>query len=246
MPGYCPASICCFSPSPLGPPAMLTKVGSQSSAANSWFLTVPGLMMSRPADDHRGAVAAFPGLALLALERRDAAVREGDRLGAVVGGEDDDGVVGLAHVLDLLEDEADVVVHLLHAGFVDAPVLAALLAHHRVVFRRQHGRDVHARRVVPDEERLVGPPRVVAVEEVDDLGGDFLVHGLRALQGQRALVLASSGSPPCRRRTCTTAHCAAASDRSWSWGPQRRAPPECRGSACSCTAARWSARSGSC
>ena len=32
--------------------------------------------------------------------------------------------------LDLLKDEADVVVHLLHAGFVDAPVLAAGLADH--------------------------------------------------------------------------------------------------------------------
>ena len=191
MPGYCPASICFFSPSPLGPPAMSTSVGSQSSAANSWFLTVPGLMCARPADDHRRAIAAFPGLALLALERRDAAVREGDRLGAVVGGEDDDGVVELAHVLELLEDDADVVVHLLHAGFVDAPVLAAPLAHHRHrTCRRQHGRDVHARRVVPDEERLVGLLRVVAVEEVDDLGRDLLVHRLRPLQRQRALVLA--------------------------------------------------------
>src|SRR5262245_33742128 len=42
MPGYCPASSCCLSPSPLGPPAISTKVGSQSSAANSWFFTVPG------------------------------------------------------------------------------------------------------------------------------------------------------------------------------------------------------------
>ena len=92
------------------------------------------LDVPRPADDHRSAVAAFPGLALLALERRDAAVGEGDRLGAVVGGEDDDGVVELAHVLELLEDEADVVVHLLHAGFVDAPVLAAGLAHHGLYF----------------------------------------------------------------------------------------------------------------
>ena len=125
MPGYLPASICFFSSSPFGPPAMSTSVGSQSSAANSWFLTVPGLMCARPANDHRSAIAAFPGLALLALERRDAAVGEGDRLGAVVGGEDDDGVVELAHVLELLEDVADVVVHLLHAGFVDAPVLAA-------------------------------------------------------------------------------------------------------------------------
>ena len=49
---------------------------------------------------------------------------------------------------------------------------------------------MHARRVVPDEERLVGAARIVAIEEVDDLGGDFLVHGLRSLQGQRALILA--------------------------------------------------------
>ena len=134
------------------------------------------LDVARPADDHRRAVAAFPGFAFLTLERRDAAVREGDGLGAVVGGEDDDGVVELAHVLELFQHIADVVVHLLHAGFVDAPVLAALLAHHVHILRRQHGRDMHARRIVPDEERLVGLLRVVAVEEVDDLGRDFLVH----------------------------------------------------------------------
>ena len=73
---------------------------------------------------------------------------------------------------------------------LSAPVLAAWFTHHGLVLRRQHGRDVHARRVVPDEEGLVGLLRVVAVEEVDDLGRDFLVHGLRALQRQRTLVLA--------------------------------------------------------
>ena len=64
------------------------------------------------------------------------------------------------------------------------------IAEHGLVLRRQHGRDVHARRVVPGEERLVGLLRIVAVEEVDDLGRDFLVHGLRSIQRQRALVLA--------------------------------------------------------
>src|SRR5215471_15761943 len=44
MPGYWPASICFFSPSPFGPPAMLTKVGSQSREAKMSFLMVPGLM----------------------------------------------------------------------------------------------------------------------------------------------------------------------------------------------------------
>ena len=70
-------------------------------------LDVPG-----PSDDHGSAIAALPGFPLLSLERRDAAIGEGDRLGAVVGGEDEDGVVELAHVLELLDDVADVVVHL--------------------------------------------------------------------------------------------------------------------------------------
>ena len=145
---------------------------------------------ARPADDHRRAHAAFPGVHLRALERRDAAVGEGEGLGAVVGGEGHDGVVELAHLLQLLQHVADIVIHLLHAGFVDAPVLAAGLADHGHVLVVQHGRDVHARRVVPDEERLVGLLGIVAVEEVDDLGRNFLVHPLRTLKGQRALVLA--------------------------------------------------------
>ena len=44
IPGYSPRSICAFSASPFGPPAMSTSVGTQSSAANIWFLTVPGSM----------------------------------------------------------------------------------------------------------------------------------------------------------------------------------------------------------
>ena len=146
---------------------------------------------ARPTDDHRGAIPALPGLAFLALERCDATVRECDRLGAVVGGEHNDGVVGLAHLLDFLKDEADIVIHLLHAGFVDAPVLAALHAQHGLILRRQHGHDVHARRVVPDKEWLVGPPGIVAVEEVDHLGRDFLVHSFGPLERQRALVTAA-------------------------------------------------------
>ncbi len=94
------------------------------------------------------------------------------------------------HVLKLLEDVADVVVHLLHAGFVDAPVLTALVAQHVQILLRQHGRDVHAGRVVPDEEWLVGLLGIVAVEEVDHVGGDFLVHRLRALERERTFVLA--------------------------------------------------------
>ena len=41
--------------------------------------------------------------------RGHAAVRESFNFGAVVGGENNDGVVGLTHVFDLLEHEADIV-----------------------------------------------------------------------------------------------------------------------------------------
>ena len=190
MPGYWPSSICVLQPVILGTAGDVDQRRQPVQRREQLVLDRARLDVARPAHDHRSAVAAFPGLAFLALERRDAAVREADRLGAVVGSEDDDRVIELAHVLELLEHDADIVVHLLHAGFVDAPVLAALLAHHRLVLRRQHGRDVHARRVVPDEERLVGFLGIVAVKEVDDLGGDLLVHRLRAIQRQRTLVIA--------------------------------------------------------
>jgi hypothetical protein len=150
-----------------------------------------GLDVPRPADNARRAHAAFPGAELTAFEGCGAAVRVALGLGAIVGGEDDDGVVELAHVLQLLEHVADIVVHLLHAGFVDAPVLAAFLTDHIQVLGRQHGGDVHARRVVPDEERLVGLLGIVAIEEVDDLGRNLLVHCLRSLQRQRTLIFAT-------------------------------------------------------
>ena len=136
MPGYWPASICFFSPSPFGPPAMSTRVGTQSSEANISFLTVPGLMTP----GQRITIGArMPPSQVVSLPPLNGVVPPSGKvigLGAVVGGEDDDGVVGLAHLLDLLKNEADVVVHLLHAGFVDAPVLAAGLTHHRHVLVR--------------------------------------------------------------------------------------------------------------
>src|SRR5262249_9768332 len=89
----------------------------------------------RPTDDRGGPVTAFVSFALLALEWRHAAVRIRDRLGTIVGGEDDNRVVELADVFQLLEDDTDVVVHLLHTSFVDTPVLAALLTDHGVVLR---------------------------------------------------------------------------------------------------------------
>jgi hypothetical protein len=58
-------------------------------------------------DDHGHAEAALKGRALLAAERRVAAVRPGEGFGTVVAGKDHDGVVGDAEIVDLLEDGAD-------------------------------------------------------------------------------------------------------------------------------------------
>ena len=85
------------------------------------------------------------------MERRDAAVRPGHGLGAVVGGVDDDRVVGDAEVVELLEHRADHVVVLDHAVGIeaDAGLAVGLLLQVRP--------DVHARGVEPHEERLARP-----------------------------------------------------------------------------------------
>src|SRR5580704_4825701 len=108
--------------------------------------------MPRPPHDTRGAHAAFPGGELSSFERSVATVRISDHFSTVVSGENDDSVIQLTHLLELREHQANVVIHLLHAGFVDAPVLTAWLTDHCHVFIRQHGRNMHASRVVPDKE----------------------------------------------------------------------------------------------
>ena len=84
-----------------------------------------------PAQDARHAEAAFHDRAFALRERRRAAIGPGEDFGAVVGGEDDDGVVVLADVLELLQHEADVVIELGHAGFLHRP--AILRVAHRFV-----------------------------------------------------------------------------------------------------------------
>ena len=79
-----------------------------------------GLDDAGPAHDARHAPAAFPVGVLLAAERRRAAVRPRQHFGAVVGGEDDDGVVGDAEVVELLEKLADVAVEFDHAVGIEA------------------------------------------------------------------------------------------------------------------------------
>src|SRR5215510_2015880 len=107
---------------------------------------------ARPADDGRHAEAALADGAFGILEWRHAAVRPSEHLCAVVRGENDDGVAGLADVIEMLEQGADAVIELRHARFLETVVGLAVL--HRAVLLQQERPDVHARGVVPDEERL--------------------------------------------------------------------------------------------
>src|ERR1700730_2129190 len=110
-------------------------------------LDLPGRHLARPADQAGHAEAAFHDGAFALRERRLSAVWPGEYLSAVVGGEDDDGVVVDAHVLELLHHDADVVVELRHAGLMDAP--AVLGVAERFVLRRQMRDDMHPSRVEP-------------------------------------------------------------------------------------------------
>ena len=107
-----------------------------------------GLDDAGPAHRQRHAVAALPVGVLLAAERRRAAVRPAHHLGAVVRRVDDDGVVGDAEVVELLQQLADVAVVLDHAVGVDAEAgLARRLG-------LEMGPDVHAGGVEPHEPGL--------------------------------------------------------------------------------------------
>ena len=105
-----------------GLPAAADEGGEPIERREDAVLDRARLDVARPADDARRAEAAFIHGALGALERRHAAVGPGEHLGAIVGGEDDDGVVGLADVLEMLQEGADAVVHLRHAGFLETVV----------------------------------------------------------------------------------------------------------------------------
>ena len=85
----------------------------------------------------------------------------------------------------MLQQCADAVVHLRHAGLFQAVVVRGV--HHRLVLRRDVGEDVHARGVVPDEERLAVLLRLV--HEVARLAFDqHVVEGLHVVLGLAALL----------------------------------------------------------
>ena len=139
-----------------------------------------GLDLARPADQARHAEGAFPVGVLLRAERRHRAVRPGVHVRAVVGGVDNDRVVGDAHVIERLEQRADRFVVLDHA--VDVFAVAVLVA--AAMLGANVRAQVHARAVQPAEERLAGG--VLALHVVDRGGGGLVVDRLHPLLGQRA------------------------------------------------------------
>ena len=138
--------------------------------------------LAGPADQRRDAVAALPVGVLLAAEGGGAAVGPGEGLRAVVGGVDDDGVLGDAQRVELVEQLAHLTVVLDHAVGVDAE------AGHALRRGLQPGPDVHAAGVEPGEERLVRFVR--PVDEVEGGAEELLVDRLHARDVERAGVLA--------------------------------------------------------
>src|SRR4029453_12035226 len=98
---------------------MSTKVGNQSRDAKMSFLTVPGLMTP----GQRISIGArMPPSQVVSLPPLKGVVPPSGKVMvsaplSVV--KTSMVLLVLAHGLDLLKNQADVVVHLLHAGFVD-------------------------------------------------------------------------------------------------------------------------------
>ncbi|MNQ93271.1 hypothetical protein D3C85_1087290 [compost metagenome] len=138
--------------------------------------------------DHTGpfhqqwhAVPALVGGALLPIERRGSAIRPTNLLRAIVGGVDDDGVVGDAQVIEFFQQLTNLAVVLDHTVRIQANAGLA------IGFLAQVGPDMHAGAVEPDEERLVS--LVCLVDEVPGGLDELVVDGFHTLAGQWAGVL---------------------------------------------------------
>jgi hypothetical protein len=143
----------------------------------------------RPAHQERDADAAFPRRALAAAERRGAALGPHVLIGAVVGREDDDRVLGQAGLVELGEQLADMAVELGQAVAVDVLTAGARDAARRLL---EVDEDVQAGRVDPEEEGLaVGR---AGAEVVGRLREDVVVEGLHPFGRERPFVGDRAGS----------------------------------------------------
>src|SRR6266550_904805 len=74
--------------------------------------------MTGPAQNARHAEAAFEDRPLGLSEWCCSAIGPGEKLGAIIGGKDDDGIIVNAEILQLLHNQTDVVIELGHACFL--------------------------------------------------------------------------------------------------------------------------------
>ena len=141
------------------------------------------LDLAGPADQLRHPEGALPVGVLLAAERRGAAVGPGIAMRAVVGGVQDDGVLGDTEFVQHIEHRADVLVVVDHRVVVLRLPETGLSA----TFRLGVGEGVHVGEVAPHEERVA---RVVLTLDVVDRGvGDVVVDRFHPLRVERAGVL---------------------------------------------------------
>ncbi len=135
--------------------------GNPIVVAHEFVGDCAGFDVTGPAHEARHAEGAFPVGVLLRAEGCHGAVGPGVHVRAVVGGVDDDRVIGDAHVVERFEQRADGVVVLDHA--VDVFAVAVLVA--AAMLGADVRAQMHARGVAPAEERLARI--VLALHEVD-------------------------------------------------------------------------------
>ena len=165
----------------LGLPAAASKVGNQSKPEKIPFWTVPGLMCpgQRAMQGTRNPPSkTVPLVARNGVIPPSGHVNTSAPLSVV---KMTNRVVGLADVVDVLHERADGIVHLRHPGLLEAIVGLAVL--HRAVLLREEGPDVHASRVVPEEERL--PIFLGLVHELARRLDEDLVEGRHVILGFR-------------------------------------------------------------
>src|SRR5215212_6378222 len=135
------------------------------------------LDLARPADEAWYAPSTLPVGVLLAPERRVCAVRPRVVLRSVIGRVHDNGVVGDSQLFELVEDHPDLLVMDDHA--IAIRVLSALT---EVLFCDM-GPEMHSRRVVPKEKRLL--LLCLLLHPSQGPIGDLFVDGFHTFLGQR-------------------------------------------------------------
>ena len=225
---------------------MSTSVGSQSSAANISFFTVPGLMCPGQRTTIGARKPPSQASPFWPLNGVMPPSGKADRLGAVVGGEDDDGVVELAHVLELRRARTPMLssICFMPASLTPqslppcSPSMAMYFGDSTVVTCMRAGLYQTKNGLLVFFGSLRSRKSMTLAEISSSTVFDrSSVSGPSSLQDLVLLRAVGGFAPEHRARRRQTRRCLA--------GPRRRAPRERQGSACFCTAARRPAASAS-